>query len=285
MLHANIRSTLKNLASLEKYINNLDHNLTQIGISEPWFKEHNVDRYGIEGCNGVDTFRPIRSGGVSIFVQNSITFFCANRPLLSEYSYGKFFNYINKEQIGKDKTVTIGAIYRPPDTDIKVFNEYISELLDRIRSKNICVACLGNHIIHICWTRIALDQLKRFRLNVFILSFPMYFETYSGKLQIWLIIHSVIILSIIKMYLLEFCIRISHTISRYFILIQQPIIKILLSTSKSAYILKKAWDFYLIYFQTKTGLMYYRVKIPRMRSNSFQIVIGVPMINVSHPGL
>ena len=36
MLHANIRSAQKNLASLEH--NNLDHTFTVIGISESWFK-------------------------------------------------------------------------------------------------------------------------------------------------------------------------------------------------------------------------------------------------------
>ena len=77
MLHANIRSAQKNLTSLERYINNLDHNFTVIGISESWFKEHNVDRYGIEGYNGVHTFRPIRSGGgVSIFVQTLSSILC-----------------------------------------------------------------------------------------------------------------------------------------------------------------------------------------------------------------
>ena len=60
MLHANIRSAQKNLTSLERYINNLDQNFTVIGISESWFKEHNVDRYGIEGYNGVHTFRSTR---------------------------------------------------------------------------------------------------------------------------------------------------------------------------------------------------------------------------------
>ena len=77
MLHANIRSAQKNLASLEQYITNLDHNFNVICVSESWWKEHNVDRYGIQCDNGAHTFRPIRSsGGVSIFVQNSIEYLC-----------------------------------------------------------------------------------------------------------------------------------------------------------------------------------------------------------------
>ena len=37
------------------------------------------------------------------------------------------FIEIDKEQIGKDKNVIIGVIYKPPDTDITVFNEHVSE--------------------------------------------------------------------------------------------------------------------------------------------------------------
>ena len=142
MLHTKIRSALKNLASLERYINHLYHNFTVIGISESWFKEHNVDRYGIEGYNGAHTFRPIRSGGkVSIFVQNSIECFVRTDLCYLNTHVETNFIEFNKEQIGKDKNVIIGVIYRPLDTDIKVFNEHISELLDKIKSENKC--CLS----------------------------------------------------------------------------------------------------------------------------------------------
>ena len=59
------------------------------------------------------------------------------------------FIEIDKEQIGQDKHVIVGVIYRPPDTDIKIFNEYVSELLDKIRSENKCVACLGDYNIYL----------------------------------------------------------------------------------------------------------------------------------------
>ena len=145
MLHANKRSAQKNLTPLERYINKLDHNFTVICISESWFKEHNVDRYGI-GYNGVHTFRPIRSGGgVSIFVQNSIEYFVrTDLSYLNAYTETGFIE-IDKEQIGKDKNVIVGVIYRPPHTDIKIFNEYVSELLDKHRSENKCVASLGDY--------------------------------------------------------------------------------------------------------------------------------------------
>ena len=49
--------------------------------------------------------------------------------------------------MGKGKTVIIGIIYRHPDTDIKIFNEYALDLLDKIRSEYKCVACLSDYDI------------------------------------------------------------------------------------------------------------------------------------------
>ena len=80
-------------------------------------------------------------------MQNSIEYF-----VRTDFSYlnahiETIFIEIDKEQIGKDKNVIVGVIYRPPDTDIKIFNEYASELLDKNRSENKCVACLGDYNI------------------------------------------------------------------------------------------------------------------------------------------
>ena len=145
-LHANIRSALKNLASLEQYINNLDRNFTVIGISGLGLKNTMLTDMVLKVIVVLNTFQPIRSGGgVSIFMQNSIEYFVrTNLSYLNAHTKTIFFE-INKEQIGKDKNVNIGVIYRPPITDIKVFNEYVSESLDKIRSQNKCVACLGDY--------------------------------------------------------------------------------------------------------------------------------------------
>ena len=56
--------------------------------------------------------------------------------MLSEYAHRNTFLEIDKEQIGKDKNVIIGMIYRPPDSDSKISNEYVSDLLDKIKLEN-----------------------------------------------------------------------------------------------------------------------------------------------------
>ena len=51
------------------------------------------------------------------------------------------FIEIETGQIGKDKNVIIGVIYRLPDTEIKIFHEYVSELIDKIRPV-LCVLAI-----------------------------------------------------------------------------------------------------------------------------------------------
>ena len=75
ILHVNIRSAPKNLASLEIMLSNLCIQFTIIGISETWFNEHSVQCYGINGYKGEHQFRvDRRGGGVSIFICNTIDY-------------------------------------------------------------------------------------------------------------------------------------------------------------------------------------------------------------------
>ena len=54
---------------------------------------------------------------VSIFVQNSIEYFVQTDLSNLNAHIETIFIEIDKEQIGKDKNVIVGVIYRPPDTD------------------------------------------------------------------------------------------------------------------------------------------------------------------------
>ena len=57
------------------------------------------------------------------------------------------FIEIDKTQLGKDKNVIIGVVYRPPNGDISLFNTYMSELLSKIKSERKYVSCLGDYNI------------------------------------------------------------------------------------------------------------------------------------------
>ena len=62
------------------------------------------------------------------------------------------FVEIDKDQVGKDRNVIAGVVYRPTDTDIDLFNWYMSEILDKIKSERKFVTCLGDCNISLLYT-------------------------------------------------------------------------------------------------------------------------------------
>ena len=148
MMHLNIRSAQKNLGTLESYLATLNHKFTVIGISESWLKNHNADRYGLSGYNAIHKYRSARSGGgVSIFIQDDIEYFWRDVLCFQNDTTETAFIEIDKDHVGKEKNVIIGVIYRPPNTDIAEFNRYMTEILDKMKSENKMVACIGDYNI------------------------------------------------------------------------------------------------------------------------------------------
>ena len=84
---------------------------------------------------------------MSIFIQDSLEYFIREDLCHQNNSIESVFIEIGKTQLGKDKNVIIGVVYRPPNGDIHLFNTYMSELLSKIKSERKYVSCLGDNNI------------------------------------------------------------------------------------------------------------------------------------------
>ena len=115
LLHLNIRSINQNLSKLTDFLNSLDLDFKIIGISETWLDGNNTfsDHIDIAGFNFVHQSHVDRTGvGVGLFVNTDLNF--KIRPDLS------FFN------------VLIGTIYRPPNSNFRLFIDKMNEALARL---------------------------------------------------------------------------------------------------------------------------------------------------------
>ena len=116
--------------------------------SESWLKDHNADIYGFSGYNAIHKYRSTRSGGgVSIFIQYDIEYFCRDDLCYRNDTFETVFIEIDKDHVGKEKNVIVEVIYRPPNTDIAEFNRYMTEILDKMKSENEMVACIEDYNI------------------------------------------------------------------------------------------------------------------------------------------
>ena len=114
-------------------LQNLEFQFSVIGMTETWLTDSNSDLYNILGYNFVETHRTDRpGGGVGIFIRSKIVYQLRPDLTLSNGSSESIFIEVNKDLFQKDKNIIIGVIHRPPNTDLKLFNGDINELLDSI---------------------------------------------------------------------------------------------------------------------------------------------------------
>ena len=66
-------------------------------------------------------------------------------------SYNSGFIEIDKDIFYNEKNVIIGVIYtrRPPGTDLEIFNEQISELLNKIKNENKFCYLMGDYNVNL----------------------------------------------------------------------------------------------------------------------------------------
>jgi hypothetical protein len=120
LIHINARSLVKNLNQLLLYLESLVHKFTIIAVSETWGNDYNDQLFNIPGFTCVCKNRVGRSGGgVALFIANSVSFTPRHDlNLNANDSFECIFVDVTNAQFG---TKTVGAVYRPPDTNLDLF--------------------------------------------------------------------------------------------------------------------------------------------------------------------
>ena len=146
MIHQNIRSAPRNLKNFECFLSNLNHTFPFIGCSETWFKDHNVNLYGIKGYTAEHNYRKKQSGGgVSIYVKDNIEYTLRKDLTVMNTTLETIFIEVKKDQIGNKKDMIIGVIYRPPGTDIRSSSDELIKILNKIKIDKKTLYLLGDY--------------------------------------------------------------------------------------------------------------------------------------------
>ena len=74
----------------------------------------------------------IRKGVVYHCINAKITFIERNDLNVFNEYIESVFVVIDKSKLNVEKLVIIWVIYRPPNTDIEIFNEYLGNILDKV---------------------------------------------------------------------------------------------------------------------------------------------------------
>ena len=111
-------------------------------------KDSDCDLYQLNNYNFIEKHRHDKiGGGVGLYVKENIAF--TNRDNLSIFDTDmeSIFIEIDKDQLHCKQNIIIGSIYRPPGTDIKLFQEKLKNILTTIQRENKLCYLLGNYNI------------------------------------------------------------------------------------------------------------------------------------------
>ena len=129
------------------YSANYDDTLTRMPmyLSVHCSNETNQNLYGIKGYSQVNNYRPEkRGGGVSLFFNESLEYCRRNALSIMNSSIESFFVDVSPNPLTQNKCVTLGVIYRPPNTDVRNFLENMSMILVNLKYINRTVYIMGD---------------------------------------------------------------------------------------------------------------------------------------------
>ena len=151
LCHTNIRSAKQNLVDFDVYIKGIGHQFHIVGLTETWLQDYNSELYGIDGYKMIEKHRKDKKGGgVAILLKENINFM--NRTdldIIDDANIESIFIELDKDVFQYDSNVLVGVIYRPPGTDMKLFNEQFGHILDTIRKEKKICYLMGDYNINI----------------------------------------------------------------------------------------------------------------------------------------
>ena len=114
----------RNLSKLKCYLENLDHKFTIHSFTESRISNRSAGLYGMAGYNVEHNYRKDRKGGgVSLFISEEVEYQLREDLTIQTPFMETLFVELTNNTGFKNKNVICGVVYRPPNTDMKVFNK------------------------------------------------------------------------------------------------------------------------------------------------------------------
>ena len=140
----------KHFAELENNLTNIHHEFTIIVLSETWFNDITIDRYRLQGyCHEFEYRKQRRGGGASLFIRGGVGYKIRNDLSFFGDDFESLFVELSNIRYSFGKSVIFYCIYRPPNTDIRLFTDQNYNILDILRGERKVIYLAGDYNINI----------------------------------------------------------------------------------------------------------------------------------------
>ena len=133
-IHINCRSLNKNFKALENLLTSISEKLTVIAVSETWLTELSEDTFNLLGYSFVSKSRANKlGGGVGLYIDSTLEYkLRLDISLLNDFIECIFVEIQQKNS----SNIIVGCVYRPPNTDLSLFNQEFLSIRGKMNEKN-----------------------------------------------------------------------------------------------------------------------------------------------------
>ena len=137
LFFANINSVRKNFNELMALLNMINHQFSIIALNESKLSQGEHLAYPIQGYHAYSQPRDCRGGGVLIYVRDLYEVELIDELCLTSSTFESLFIKLKNAS----DVVTVGSIYRPPNSQMIQFNSDLkSHILDKLPDNNTLIA-------------------------------------------------------------------------------------------------------------------------------------------------
>ncbi len=149
ILNVNIRSLNKKIDLFKDFVHCTQSNFGIIGLVETWLNDTPHDYFKLNGYNLEFSNRTgKRGGGVCLYIKEDVKY-----KIRSDLQQIKHPEYVESTFIEIDrpgfKNIVVGIVYRPPDQDVNVFNDFIDSVLTCASKNQKSIYLMGDFNINL----------------------------------------------------------------------------------------------------------------------------------------
>ena len=147
LFHANLRSLSAHLDELQLLLTALKMKFDIIGISETKEQAHGfLNNVNFNGYIIHSQHSKCSAGGVALYVKSTLDYMLRDDLSVIENEYETLWVEIKNS---KSQNVLCCCAYRHPNTDVKKFNEYVDQTMNKISKENKLIFLIGDFNINL----------------------------------------------------------------------------------------------------------------------------------------
>ena len=146
ILNLNVRSLPKHIDAVKHFIDGLHNSFSILFFTETWLCEYNVSTHIFLGYSHVFKLMDKNKvgGGVSMYIDSRINYQSRNDINIDIDLVDVIAIEISKEELNTNLNITLITLYRPPNIQIKLFTDKLTDLLHYLSKENKYIFIIGD---------------------------------------------------------------------------------------------------------------------------------------------